>query len=91
MQDDTHTFPGSDERRDADNKANQGKDPPATTSAAESQDDGDNETSDDAADAQSTGEDDTGTVAVANGPADEIGVSLATERPLNGGDDILEG
>jgi hypothetical protein len=77
VKNDAHTLPGCDECGNTDNKANQGKDPPSTASAADSEDYGSNETSDDAADTQSTSEKDTRTVAVANGPADEVGVSLA--------------
>jgi hypothetical protein len=42
----------------------------------------------DQTDTETTGEDDTRTVAIADGPANEVGVSLTTERPLNSSGNI---
>jgi len=51
---------------------------------AESEEDGSNDAADDASNAKATSEGDTGSVAIADGPANEIGVSLVTKSPLNG-------
>lgn len=91
MEHNAHTLPGSDERGDTNHKAKETHDPPSTTCAAQSKDDACEKTSDDAANTQSAGEDDTRAVAVADGPADKVGVSLATQRPLYSGDHVLEG
>jgi hypothetical protein len=91
VEDDTHALPGSNERGDADDEANQGKNPPGTTSTAQSEEDGDNETGNNATDAQTTRKDDARAVAITDRPANEVRVSLATQRPLDCSDDILEG
>lgn len=90
MEDNAHTLPGSDKGGDADDKAEETHDPPSTTCAAQGEDDAREKTSNDAANTQSSGENDTRAVAVADCPADEVGVSLATQRPLNGGDHVFE-
>jgi len=90
VENDAHALPGSNKRGDADDEANQRKDPPGATSTAESEDDGDNETGNNATDAQTTRKDDAGAVAVADRPANEVRVSLATQRPLNCSNDIPE-
>ena len=90
VEDDTHALPSSNERGDADDEANQRKNPPGTTSTAESEDDGDNETGNNATDAQTTRKDDARAVAVTDRPADEVRMSLATQRPLDCSNDVLE-
>lgn len=90
VEDNTHALPGSNERGDADDEANQRKNPPGTTSTAESEDDGDNETGNDTTDAQTTRKDDARAVAVTDCPANEVRMSLATQRPLNCSNDVLE-
>lgn len=90
VEDYTHTLPGGDERGNANDKANQRHDPPGAACAAQSEDDGDDKTSDDTADSETARKDDTRAVAVADCPANEIGVGLAAQRPLNGSDNILE-
>lgn len=90
MEDNAHTLPGSYEGGNADDKAKETHDPPSTTCAAQGKDDACEKTSNDATNTQSAGEDNTRAVAVADRPTDEVGVSLATQRPLNGGDHVLE-
>lgn len=75
----THTLPGSDEGRNADDKTNQRKDPPGATSTAQSKDDGDEEASNNATDTQSACKDDTRAIAVADSPANEVRMGLATQ------------
>lgn len=87
----THAFPGCNQGGDADEEANQRHDTPCTTSTTESENDCSNDTGDDAADTETTCKDDTGTVAVADGPADKVGMCLATKRPFDRRDDIVEG
>lgn len=87
----THAFPCCDQGGDADEKTNQRHDTPCTTSTAKSENDCSNETGDDAADTETTCKDDTGTVAVADGPANKVGMCLATKRPFDRRDDVVEG
>src|SRR5690349_10915182 len=86
----THALPGSNQGRDANEEANERHDAPSTTSAAEGENNGGNETTDDSANAKTACKDDTGTVAIADGPSDEVGVGLATKRPLDRCDDVVE-
>lgn len=91
MENNTHALPCRNERGYANNEPDQGKHPPGTTSAAQRQDNCDDKTSDNATNAQSASEDNTGSIAVADGPTDEVGVGLAAQRPFDCGDHILEG
>ena len=86
----THALPGCDESGDADEKANCGEDTPGPTGRAESQENGSDEASNDTSDAQTTSEDDARSVAVADRPANEVGMGLVAERPFYGADDVLE-
>lgn len=91
VQDDAHSLPGGNQGGDADEEADDGEDTPGTARTAEGEEDGSNEATDDAGNTKTAGEDDTRTVAVADGPSDEVGVGLAAERPLDRGSDIAEG
>jgi hypothetical protein len=90
MQDYTHAFPRGNQRRHANEEANQGHDSPCATSGAKSEDDSNQKSGNDATDTQTARKDDAGAVAVADGPPDEVGVSLAAERPLDRRHDVLE-
>lgn len=90
VEDDAHALPRRDQRRYADEEAEEREHAPRATGVAERQDNGSDQPDHDPADAQTTGEDDTRTVTVADGPADEVGVSLAAERPLDRRHDVLE-
>lgn len=91
VEDDTHALPCCNQRRDTDEEANERNDTPCTTSAAAGEDDGDDETSEDAEDAESAREDDTRPVTIADSPTDEVGVCLASERPLDCRHDVAKG
>jgi len=91
VQDNTHALPGGDERSDTDEPAKERKNAPAATSGRKSDDDVGNETGDYAKDTETTSKNNTRAVTVADGPADEVGVSLLAERELYSGDYITEG
>ena len=74
VQDNAHALDGSEKGGNADQESNDGKYTPATASTAEGDEDRSDKTSNDAEDTKTTSEDDTRTVAVANSPADEVGV-----------------
>ena len=90
MQDDAHSLPSSNERRNTDHEANRRENSPAPTSVAESNEDSGDETTYNSTDAQTTGENDARPVAVADSPADEVGMGLMAKRPFNGSDNGCE-
>lgn len=75
---DTHALPGRNECCNTNHEANGRKYSPAATGVTESDKNGTNDTTKDAGNTKTTGEDDTGSVAVANGPSNEVGVGLMT-------------
>lgn len=87
----THALPCCDEGSDTDKPERECNHTPATTSVTESDEKVDKETTNDTEDTKTAGKDDTRTVAVADGPADEVRVGLFTERPLDSVDDVSEG
>lgn len=87
---DTHAFPGSDQGSNANKETNSGEGSPTTTGVAESYEGCGGDATNDTAKTKATGEDDARTVAVANSPADEVGVGLMAERPLNGVYHVME-
>ena len=91
VEDDAHALPGGDESGDADEPAKEGKNTPSPASGRKSDDEIRDETGGDGEDTQATGEDDTGSVAVADGPADEVRVSLSAQGVLDGCDDGAKG
>ena len=86
----THALPGSDQGRDTDHEPNGRYHPPAPTGTTEGEQDHRDETSGNPSDPKSASEDHAGPIAVADAPADEVGMSLVTQRPFNGMDDIAE-
>lgn len=91
VQDNAHSLPSSDEGGDADEESDEGEDTPGPTSAAEGDENSGDEASDDTCDPEPTSEDDAGAIAIADGPANEVGVGLPTQRPLDGGSHLPEG
>lgn len=91
VEDDTHALPGSNECCNTNHEANGRKNSPASTCVTESDENGANDTTKDAGNAKTTGEDDTRGVAVANGPSNEVGVGLVTQRPFDRVHDNSEG
>lgn len=75
---DTHALPSGNERGNTNHEANGRKDSPASTSVTESDEYGTDDTTKNAGNSKTTGENDTGPVAVANRPSNEIGVGLMT-------------
>lgn len=78
MKDDAHTLPCGHQCRNTNHPADSRESPPSTWRMAQSDHDRSNEAEDNGTDSQPTSEDDTGTIAVADCPADEVRVSLAT-------------
>jgi hypothetical protein len=76
---DTHALPRGDQRRKPKNGQDNRQHAPRSTHAAQRDDDLSNDCGNNQTGAQTAGEDNTGSIAVANGPADEVGVSLAAE------------
>jgi len=91
VQDNAHTLPGRDERSNTDEPAEEWQHTPSSASMAERNEEVSEEASDDTADTQATSEDHTRTVAIANRPADEVGMSLSAKRVLHSLDDGAEG
>lgn len=90
VQDDAHALPGGDESGNADEPAKEGKDAPAATSRRESDDNVGNQTSNDTKDTKTTSEDDTRAIAIADSPADEVGVRLPAQGVFDGGNYFAE-
>ena len=87
VKNDTHPLPGSDKGGNANHVSDQRQDTPSTSGTAEGDEDGSDKTEGDDRDTKTASKDDTRTVAVADGPANEVWVSLTTESVL----DWLEG
>ena len=83
VQYDAHALPSCDESADADEVEDECDDAPCSSSARECDKEVDQQACDDPADPETTSEDDTGPISVANGPADEVGMCLAAEGPLD--------
>ena len=87
VQHDAHALVRGHERADAQDESNGREGPVAPAGVAEGQDDADGEAGDDEADAEGARKEDARWVAVADGPADKVGVGLSAERGLDGVDD----
>jgi hypothetical protein len=85
-----HAFPTGDQGRNADEEANGREGPPATRGGAEGQDDSANETTDDTCHAETTSKSHSGTVAVADGVANEVWMGLMAERSFDRTQDLAE-
>ena len=75
---DTHALPGSDECCNTNHEANGREYSPAATSITESDENGTDDTAENAGNTETTSENDTGSIAVANGPSNEVRVGLMT-------------
>ena len=75
---DTHALPGSNEGCNTNHETNGREYSPASTSVTESDENGTNDTTKDSGDTETTGKDDTGRIAVANGPPNEVRMGLVT-------------
>ena len=74
----THPFPRREKRRDTNEEAHESQCTPATVSSAQGNDDGVDDTTNDATNTKTTSKHLSGRIAIADGPANEIGVSLVT-------------
>ncbi len=86
----THALPRSNQGCNANEEANGGKGSPATPGRAECEDDCTDKASHNATDTQTTSEDDSWAVAIADCVADEIWMCLMAECPFNRADDLAE-
>lgn len=86
----THALPSSEKGCNANEQTQESQCPPTSVGGAESNDDGINDTSDDAADSKTSGESLSWGVSVADGPANEVGMGLVSKRPFYRGNDITE-
>jgi hypothetical protein len=87
VEDDAHSLPGGDESSNTNEPAKEWDDAPAPASGGECDDEVGDQASSDGEDAETASKDDTRSVAVADCPANEVGVRLPAERVLDGGND----
>lgn len=83
VQNDTHAFPCSDQSGDTNHVRNERQDAPATSSSAESDEDGGDQASCDDKDTETASKCDARSVAVANCPANEVWMGLTAEGVFN--------
>ena len=91
MEDEAEAFVGGYDGAEADEPEKGGEDTVPARVVGEGEDCCDNEAGDDAFDAEAADEEHAGFVAVADGPADEIGVGLAAEGGVGDLEGGLEG
>lgn len=91
VEDNTHALPRSNQGRDANEETNESQASPATTSAAKSDEKAGHEAGNNAADTETTGKDDARSVAVANGPANKVGVGLTAQGVFDGSNGRAKG
>lgn len=78
-----HSLPSTDQGRNANHKANGREYSPAPTSVAESNEDSCDNAADNSTNTKAPCKDHTRPVAVTDGPSNEVGVGLMTERPFD--------
>jgi hypothetical protein len=86
----THALPCSKQGRDADEETQECQRSPASVGPTESDDDGIDQSANDATNTKPASKRLSRRVAVADGPADEVGVCLVAEGPLDSGNDFAE-
>jgi len=91
VQDDTHAFPGSDECGDAKKEQWEGECTPAAIDAGECDEKANDDSTDDARNAEDARKEDAWRIAVADCPADEVGVSLASQGIFNSRKNMTKG
>jgi len=84
----THALPGSDQRGDTENVEKKWEHTPRTADMGQCDEQISEYAEHDQADTKTTGKDNTRTVAIADGPANEVGMSLTTERPFDSSGNI---
>lgn len=83
MEDHTHSLPTGDESGDTDKVEEKRDGTPPSIGTGQSEEEIDEDAKNDDGNTQATSEDDARSVAVADGPTDEIRVCLAPQRPFN--------
>lgn len=91
MKDDTHSLISCDESSNSNDPEEGGNGSDAAWGCGKREEDGPEEAGDYEEDAQATSKDDACTVAVTDGPADEVWVGLAAKRGLDCLVDVAEG
>lgn len=90
VKNDAHALPGSDECGDTDDIEKDREHTPCTACVGQCDEKIDKDAESNDTDTKTTSKDNTRTVAVADGPTDEVRVSLTSERPLDCGEDVFE-
>ncbi len=87
----THTLPGSDEGCNADHETNGRQNSPAPPGATQNDENSGKDARNNPTDSKTASENHTWSIAVADGPANEVGVRLMSQRPLHGSKDSGKG
>lgn len=91
MQDNAHALVRSKEGGDANDETERHQSPPSAICRAECDDNAIDYTSSNTTNAKAFSEHLSWWIAIADGPPDEVGMSLMAEGPLNSADDFSEG
>jgi hypothetical protein len=86
-----HAFSGCDQSSRADDQTDSSKSAIASTNIAEGEKKFDDDTDENETDAETAGEDNAGSVAVANSPSNKIWMELIAQDKFNIGDNVGEG
>jgi hypothetical protein len=87
VEDYAHSLPGGDESSNANEPTEEWNNAPASASGGECDYEIGDETSSDGEDTETASKNDARSVAVADGPSNEVGVGLSPKRVLDGGND----
>lgn len=86
----THALPSGKQGGDTNKETEKGEGSPATVCGAQGDDNGVNDTGDDSANTKASSECLPWWIAIADCPADKVGMCLMAKGPFNGGNDISE-
>lgn len=86
----THPLPCRKKRRDTNEEAQESQCTPATVGSAQRDDNGVDDATNDATNTKTTSKHLSGRIAIADGPANEVGVSLVTQSPFDSCNDLAE-
>jgi hypothetical protein len=91
VEDYAHSLPGGDESSNANEPTKERDNTPTSASGGECDDEIGDKASSNGEDAETASKDDTRSVAVADCPANKVGMGLSPKRVLDGGNDGVEG
>ena len=86
-----HTFYGGNESGNANEQQRKSQGTPTSVDTRQCDEKSDEKTTNNPANAKTTSKDHTRTIAVADSPAYEIGMCLATQGPFDSGENVAEG